>query len=99
MNFSVQLNMSTAEQMPEFTQIRDFADQYSASTEFPLNFRNAPLRRVLNFLHDTADLPIEVESNVDIDCPLELSSDQPVDKYAAIKMLQEALESKGHRAI
>jgi len=54
-----------------------------------LNFRNAPLRSVLSYLHEAAHLPIEVEPNVEIDRTIDLLDDKLVDKQKAISLLSE----------
>ena len=64
-----------------------------------LNFHNVPLHAILNYLHETADLPIEVESNVEIERTIDLWDDEPVDKEAAINLLAQALHEEGYTAI
>ena len=81
-------------------------DQTKASTEeshpafaLRLNFRNAPLRNILHYLQDAAQLPIEVEPNVEIDRTIDLWDDNPVDKEGAIRLLNQALGEDGYTAI
>jgi type II secretory pathway component GspD/PulD (secretin) len=64
-----------------------------------LNFRNAPLQTVLNYLHDQADLTIEVEPNVEIQRTIELCNPEPVDKQEALKLLRQALAETGYTAV
>lgn len=63
-----------------------------------LNFRHAPLREVLIYLNDAAGLLIEVEPNVEIERPIELWNDEPVNKEEAIRLLKQALNEKGYAA-
>ncbi len=64
-----------------------------------LNFRNAPLRSVLSYLHEAAQLPIEVEPNVEIDRTINLWDDKLVNKEEAINLLKRALGEDGYTAV
>jgi len=64
-----------------------------------LHFRNAPLYSVLNYFHDAAGLPIEVEPNVEIERTIELWNEEPVDKEEAISLLKQALDHQGYAAV
>jgi hypothetical protein len=64
-----------------------------------LNFRNAPLKTVLNYLCDAADLSIEVEPNVEIDRTINLWNDEPLTKQDSLLLLKQALNEKGFVAI
>jgi hypothetical protein len=64
-----------------------------------LNFRNAPLRTVLNYLCDAAELSIEVEPNVEIERTINLWNDEPLSKEDSLVLLQHALNEKGFVAI
>jgi len=75
------------------------ADTSVRATEFLLNFRNAPLRSVLKYLHDAAGMPIEVEPEVEVERLIELWNDQPVTKEEAIRLLEQALDREGYLAI
>jgi len=64
-----------------------------------LNFRNAPLKTVLNYLRDAADLSIEVEPNVEIERTINLWNDEPLNKEESLVLLRQALNEKGFVAI
>jgi len=64
-----------------------------------LNFRNAPLRTVLNYFCDAADLTIEVERNVEVERPIDLWNDEPMSKQDSLIMLKQALNEEGYVAI
>ena len=64
-----------------------------------LNFRNAPLKTVLNYLCDAADLSIEVEPNVEIERTINLWNDEPLTKQDSLLLLKQALNEKGFVAI
>src|SRR5213080_4179000 len=64
-----------------------------------LNFRKAPLQSILNYLHETTDLAIQVEANVEIQRRIDLWEDEPVDKQEAIHLLAQALDEEGYTAI
>jgi len=75
------------------------ADTTVRASALLLNFRNAPLRSVLNYLHDAAGLPIEVEPNVQVERLIELWNDQPVTIDEAIRLLEQVLDRQGYMAI
>jgi general secretion pathway protein D len=64
-----------------------------------LNFRQAPLRLVLKYIHDAAGLRIEVEPNVEVERLIELRTDEPVTKEEAIRLLDHALDGQGYMAL
>jgi hypothetical protein len=64
-----------------------------------LNFRNAPLRTVLNYLCDAADLSIEVEPNVEVECTIDLWNDELLSKEDSLVLLKQALTEEGYVAI
>ena|SRR5436190_14422100 len=64
-----------------------------------LNFRNAPLRTVLNYLRDATDLSIEVEPNVEVERTINLWNDEPLSKEDSLLLLKQALNEKGFVAI
>ena len=90
--------MSTVEEILDLGR-KDGLGGATSPAFLRLNFRNVSLRTVLNYLHDTAELPIEVESNVEIGCELDLWHEELVNKQEAIMLLQRAVEPKGYRAI
>lgn len=69
------------------------------SRQLQLNFRKAPLYRVLNYLHEAGGLSIEVERNVEIERTIELWNEQPVAREEAIRMLTRALDQNGYATI
>ena len=75
------------------------ADTSVRASALLLNFRNAPLRSVLKYLHDAGGVPIEVEPDVEIERLIELWNDQPVTKEEAIRLLEQALDRQGYMAI
>ena len=75
------------------------ADTSVRATELLLNFRNAPLRSVLKYLHDAAGMPIEVEPDVEVERLIELWNDKPVTKEEAVRLLEQALARQGYMAI
>lgn len=64
-----------------------------------LNFRSATLKSILRYLHEATGLPIQVESNVDIERAMSLWSDELLDKRSALELLGRALEADGYAAI
>jgi len=64
-----------------------------------LNFRNAQLRTVLNYLCDAADLTIEVERNVEVERTIDLWNDELLSTQDSLIMLQQALNEEGYVAI
>ena len=64
-----------------------------------LKFQNASLQTILNYLHETAELPIKVESNVEIERRIDLWDDEPVNKEQAIRLLIQALNANGYTGI
>ena len=85
-------------QVAGFEQREPGGDTSVRATGLHLKFRNAPLRLVLTYIHDAAGLPIEVEPNVEVERPIELWTDQPVNKEA-IRLLERALSGQGYIAI
>ena len=83
----------------EFDESPALPESGSPGPKLFLNFRSAPLREVLGYFSDAADFSIEVESNVKIDCPIELCNDEPVGKDEAVMLLKEALLEHGYMAI
>jgi len=64
-----------------------------------LNFRNTPLRTVLNYFCDAADLSIEVEPDVEIETPIDLWNEELLSKEDSLSLLQRALNDEGYLAI
>ena len=64
-----------------------------------LNFRNAPLKTVLNYLCEAADLSIEVEPNVEIERTINLWNDELLSKEDSLILLKQALNENGFIAI
>lgn len=63
-----------------------------------LNFRNAPLSLVLDYLSDAAGFVISANSKVDLKGTITVWSNQPVDRTEAIRLLNAALTSSGYAA-
>jgi len=63
-----------------------------------LNFRNAPLSLVLNYLSDAAGFTISANSKVDLKGGITVWSNQMVDRNEAIAILNSALTSSGYGA-
>jgi type II secretory pathway component GspD/PulD (secretin) len=64
-----------------------------------LNFKNTPLQTVLRYLHEATGLPIQVESNVDIQRLINVWSDELLDRRGAFDLLKRVLEGNGYAAI
>jgi hypothetical protein len=86
--------------------LNDFAPQSTPSdlgsrpvSRLRLNFRHTPLRTVLNYLCDAADLSIEVEPDVEVERPIDLWNDEPLSKEDSLFLLQQALDKEGYQAI
>jgi len=91
--------MKNIKQTVDFDQNADLLNDLASITELHLNFRRVPLRTVLNYLQETTDLPIQVESNVEIERAIDLWSDEPVNKEEALRLLKQALNDEGYTAI
>jgi len=91
--------MKNIKQTVDFDQNADLLNDLASITELHLNFRRVPLRTVLNYLQETIDLPIQVESNVEIERAIDLWSDEPVNKEEALRLLKRALNDEGYTAI
>lgn len=63
-----------------------------------LNFRNAPLSLVLDYLSDAAGFVISANSKVDLKGTVTVWSNQPVNRTEAIRLLNTALMSSGYAA-
>lgn len=63
-----------------------------------LNFRNAPLSMVLDYLSDAAGFIISANSKVDLKGTVTVWSNQPVDRNEAIQILQKALSDHNYAA-
>ena len=74
-------------------------DDLASMRGLRLDFRNAPLQSVLTYLHDAAQLTIEVEPNVEIQRRVDLWNAEPVDKEEALKLLRRTLEAAGYTAV
>lgn len=70
----------------------------NAGNGLRLNFRNAPLSLVLDYLSDAAGLVISANSKVDLKGTVTVWSNQPVDRTEAIRLLNTALTSSGYAA-
>ena len=64
-----------------------------------LNFGNVSLAAILNYLHESTGVPIEVNCDVDIERLIDLHSPDLVSKQQAVKLLKEALVGQGFTAI
>lgn len=63
-----------------------------------LNFRNAPLSMVLDYLSDAAGFTISANSKVDLKGTVTVWSNRPVSRDEAIRILDEALTTSGYGA-
>ncbi len=63
-----------------------------------LNFRNAPLSLILDYLSDAAGFTISANSKVDLKGTVTVWSNQLVDRNEAIRLLSTALTSSGYAA-
>ena len=86
-------------QILNFGQRAELPDNNASAAGLCLNFRNVPLRTVLNYLCDAADFTIQVESNVEIARPIDLWSDEPLNREDALRLLKQALSEEGYMAI
>jgi len=91
--------MKNSKSIRGLEQTEPLLDDSPLATGLRLNFRNAPLRSVLSYLHEAAHLPIEVEPNVEIDRTIDLWDDKLVDKAEAISLLKRALGEDGYTAV
>ena len=74
----------------------DFLERSASAAALRLNFRGEPLRSVLSYLRDAANLTIEVESNVEVNDTIDLWNDRPLNKQDALRQLKHALNEKGY---
>ncbi len=95
-NLNVKMNRM---KQTDFDQKPEFLDQNGPAPALRLNFRNAPLRTVLNYLCDAADLSIEVERNVEVERTINLWNEELLSKEDSLIMLQQALSEEGYIAI
>lgn len=63
-----------------------------------LNFRNAPLSLVLDYLSDAAGFTISANSKVDLKGTITVWSNQPVDRDEAVRLLHKALSEHSYAA-
>jgi type II secretory pathway component GspD/PulD (secretin) len=70
----------------------------TATKTFRLNFRNAPLSLVLDYLSDAVGFTISANSKVDLKGTVTVWSNQPVDRDAAVRILQKALGEHNYAA-
>jgi general secretion pathway protein D len=69
-----------------------------AAKTFLLNFRNAPLSLVLDYLSDAAGFIISANSKVDLKGTVTVWSNQPVDRDEAVRILHKALSEHNYAA-
>src|SRR5258707_15177967 len=91
--------MKQMEEILDFGQKPSLADNNGPAACLCLNFRNVPLRTVLNYLCDAADFMIQVESNVEIERTIDLWNDEPLNKEDTLLLLKQALSEEGYMAI
>lgn len=70
----------------------------NGASRLRLNFRNAPLSLVLDYLSDAAGFVISANSKVDLQGKVTVWSNQLVDRNEAIALLNSALTSSGYAA-
>lgn len=73
------------------------AARQAAADELRLNFRNAPLETVLNYLSEAAGFIIELRTEVK--GKVTVWSNQPVTREEALDLLNSALDSNGYTAV
>lgn len=73
------------------------ADAQTITAEQPLtlNFRNAPLRAVLDYVSDAAGFTVEVRRNVAVNEAVDAWSNQPLDNDQALDLLRHILRDRG----
>src|SRR5947209_17616033 len=91
--------MKRMEQILDFGQKSDLPGNNGPTLGLCLNFRNVPLRTVLNYLCDAADFTIEVESDVEIERTIDLWNDEPLNREDTFRLLKQALSEEGYMAI
>jgi general secretion pathway protein D len=64
-----------------------------------MNFRNAPLEEVLNYMSDAGGFIIRSKAGVDISGKVNVLSAQPVSKEEAVTLLKQTLNDNGYTAI
>jgi general secretion pathway protein D len=69
-----------------------------ASQTLRLNFRNAPLSLVLDYLSDAAGFTISANSKVDLKGSVTVWSNRPVDRNEAVQVLHQALGEHNYAA-
>ncbi|MHC1768310.1 MAG: secretin N-terminal domain-containing protein [Verrucomicrobiia bacterium] len=70
----------------------------NGSNELRLNFRNAPLETVLNYLSEAAGFIIELQVS-DVKGRVTVWSNQPVTREEALDLLNSALDKNGYTAV
>ena len=70
----------------------------SGEKNLRLNFRNAPLSMVLDYLSDAAGFTISANSKVDLKGTVSVWSNQPVSRDAAVQLLHHALSEHSYAA-
>jgi len=70
----------------------------TATQTFLLNFRNAPLSLVLDYLSAAAGFIISANSKVDLKGTVTVWSNQPVDRDEAVRILHKALSEHNYAA-
>src|SRR5579872_1095087 len=60
-----------------------------------LNFHNAPLQLVLDYIGNALGLLIEVKPNVAVNDKVDARSDQPLNNDEALNLLEEVLQKQG----
>lgn len=70
-----------------------------AATGLRLNFHDAPLYAVLNYLQERAGVTIRVAPNVEVGRPIDLWQENLVDKEDALQLLRLALNTEGYTAV
>ena len=98
LNFEIP-NMKSILQIFRFPEPPDLLDDNGSPATLRLNFRNAPLQTVVDYLREAADLNIEAESNVEIERRIDLWNDEPVNKEQALSLFKQSLSQKGFAAI
>ena len=83
----------------DFGQEPDLLDTGRPAKGLRLNFRNTPLRTVLNYLCDAADLSIEVEPNVEVERTIDLWNDELLGKEETLLLLKQVLNEEGYLTI
>src|SRR6185369_5364663 len=69
----------------------------NAAADLRLNFRNAPIEMVLNYLSDAAGFIIQLDTQVS--GRVDIWSNQPVTRQEAVELLNSVLNRRGYAVV